>query len=846
MGKETTQPVAAEINQCIAVERRLLVFKLPCENIDEQTSSLLNKVRDLAKWQDVESISELSNRIRLAFGDEVVRALRDPTPAFRSKRLGEQYSISVASCKMAWQALGVPDALAEEFSREANVGAVLKYPGLGVHTLEGPLGSGKTLASQRMFQLAIIRALEDSSEPFPIFVTARDLHVPLKDYIEQECRGFADPFTQGVFVVVDGVDEKGAREGEELLRQASVYVDANPRATVLITTRSLSGIHTIGNLLTMPALDYDQVVDLIRKVSGQEFRLNNTYRWPSSMRDVARIPLFAVMIGAKLRDNPDLIFSSQTRLIELLAEDALQEASDNSAGLDRLLHTLAAHSIDSGSRVPLDEIDKVRANQRLLTTSRLVTEYSGTVDFTLPIFREWYAARALLEGTVGIEELEQVSDRWLVPLSMTLYSGDDKFIQSLMTHLTSSDPGVASLLIDEHQSEHERLRSGTAATSASFETGEQVGDNILGAMAAWERGLGKLYSVIAPVGPDGATKPLRIGLKGRYIVTRWYNGTQKEPLLASVSFEETHDRSLLDWSMFAMEAPDTELWRWVYTKKYLVHRQEKAIGLARLAICSHDAIRELSWEFALSASGQSSYGQTELDVQGVLKHIASLSLDNDTSIRLKGISYSISEINAVENHLKGLLAKEETVIADPWPQRNMPRISGPLWKFYSDQQLLARTQAVFSAALRIYAEVVGSWYERFAPRLRLFSLMPARLEGRLEIPLRESPPTTEPKMMLSLGYSEPKLSWHPRILPLGEQSEALFEIGTPTDDERDDEQYFSEESGAFARLRGQGSIDSRLFRVSSLFDVHIVLGPRPATTMACKWLVAELRELKWY
>ena len=656
------------------------------------------------------------------------------------------------------------------------------------------------------------------------------LHVPLKDYIEQECRGFADPFTQGVFVVVDGVDEKGAREGEDLLRQASVYVDANPRATVLITTRSQSGIHTIGNLLTIPALDDDQLVDLIRSVSGQELRLNNTYRWPSSMRDVARIPLFAVMIGSKLRENPDLIVSSQTRLIEQLAEDALQEASDNSAGLDRLLHTLAVLSTDSGSRVPLGKIDKVRANQKLLTTSRLVTEYSGTVDFTLPLFREWYAARALLEGTIGIEELQQVSDRWLVPLSMALYSGDDKFIQSLMTHLTSSDPGVASLLIDEHQSEHERLRSGTAATSASFESGEQVGENILGALAAWERGLEKLYSVIAPVGPDGATKPLRIGLKGRYTVTRWYNGTQKEPPLASVSFEEARDRSLLDWSIFAMEAPDTELWRWVYTKKYLVYRRQKATDLAMLAICSDDAIRELSWEFALSASGQSSYSQTELNIQGVLKHIASLSLDNDTSIRSKGIPYSISEINAVENHLKGLQAKKETVIADPWPQRNMPQTSGPLWKFYSDQQLLARTQAVFSGALRIYAEMVGCWYERFAPRLQLYSLMPVRLEGHLEIPLQESPPTTEPKMMWSPRYSEPKLSWHPRILPLGEQSEALFELGTPADYDREDDQYFSEESGVFARLQRQGSIDARLFRVSSLFDVHIVLGPRPATT----------------
>ena len=454
VGRETTQPVADEINQCIASERRLIVFKLPSEDRDELTSSLLNRVGELAKWQQVGNLSQLSQHISLAFTDEIVRALRDPTPVFRSKRLRDLLSFSVSSCRSAWLALGVPEALADELSQDNSVGGVLEYPGLGVHTVEGALGSGKTLASQRLFQLATNRALEDSSQPFPIFLTATDLHSTLRDHVEKECRGYADPYIQGVFLVVDGVDEKGAKEGTDLIRQASVYAGANPGATVLITTRPLSGLETVGNRLAIPALDNDQMVALINKLSGQELTVNHTYGWPTSMREAAKCPLFAVMIGSKLRDDPEVFFSSRSRLIEHLAEDALNDARENTEDLDRLLHKLAAHTITEGTQVPLSEIDNTLAKQRLLTASRIVTESSGFVDFTLPIFREWYAARALLEGTVGIDELRQVPDRWVLPLSMALNSGDEHFVQPLMAHLISTDPGLASLLIDEHKSEH--------------------------------------------------------------------------------------------------------------------------------------------------------------------------------------------------------------------------------------------------------------------------------------------------------------------------------------------------------------------------------------------------------
>lgn len=833
VGKDMTQPVANEINQCIAAGGRLLVFKLPSVSRDEQTLALLEKVSGIAKWQDVETVTELSQHIKFALSDEIVRTLRDPTPELRNKRLREMRSLSVSSCKAAWQALGVPEAIADELSKDIDVGSVLDYPGLGVHTVEGALGSGKTLASHRLFQLAVDRALTDSSQPFPILLAARELNGSLRGFIEKECKGYADPFTQGVFLLVDGVDERGAKEGKDLLRQASVYVDANPQSTIVTTTRPMSGLDAVGERIGMPALSNDEMVALINRISGQGLRLNETYGWPPSMREAAASPLFAVMIGSKLRDDPELVFSSRSRLIEQLAEDALIDSKENSEELDRLLHRLAACSITCGARVPLSEVNVVRARQRLLTASRLVTESSGTVDFTLPIFREWYAARALLEGTILIDELQQVSDRWLLPLTIALNSGDEQFTQSLMTHLASTDPGLASLLIHEHQREHERLGTDIQIEDSILGTAVQAGAEIMDAFLAWQQGLGKLYSIVGPVDPAGKARPLRIGLNGRFIITRWYHGTQSKPPLEGVSFEEARDRDSSCWSLLGMGVPNTSLWPWVFTRSYLVRAISKQSEFARLALSSADAVREFSWEFALAVTGQSRFDQSELSVQDILEFIAQHELTRYASVTLGGVAFSMEEMKTVEGHLKRLLANQETMISDPWPQSDLPFASGRTWKLYSEQQFLARTQAVYSASLRIYAETVHLWFQKFAPRLRLYGLMPVRLEGYLEVPSQDSS-----------FYTSPKLMWHPRILPLGDASEAVIELGTPTYDNEETERYFSQESEAYARLRGRQARDARLFRVSSLM-VDEILDPCPATTMACKWLMEELRDLQW-
>ena len=103
VGQETTAPVADEINECMASNGRLLVFKLPAVYRDTRTQDLLAKIENLAKWKDIEHLADLSEQMKAAISDEISRALRDPFRPIRDRVLTKSLKLSVSNCKKAWE-----------------------------------------------------------------------------------------------------------------------------------------------------------------------------------------------------------------------------------------------------------------------------------------------------------------------------------------------------------------------------------------------------------------------------------------------------------------------------------------------------------------------------------------------------------------------------------------------------------------------------------------------------------------------------------------------------------------------------------------------------------------------
>ena len=166
----------------------------------------------------------------------------------------------------------------------------------------------------------------------------------------------------------------------------------------------------------------------------------------------------------------------------------------------------------------------------------------------------------------------------------------------------------------------------------------------------------------------------------------------------------------------------------------------KTIVTRRLALPSDHATRELVWAFALAITEQGEFsprpiGRRKSSSPCFRSLQVELGKASRMVFRIPPLEITPDELTLVKRQLERLLEQGEETVRDPWPRfdqtpsRNARGCS--TWDFYSDDRLLERTTAVYSAALQLYMEMVDRWFAGFRNRLRFGRLFPVRLEGRV-------------------------------------------------------------------------------------------------------------------
>ena len=833
VGAETTSPVVNEVHACIAHDRRLLVFKLPADNRDELTQRLLDDVSHHVKWRNVASPDMLGPELTASISDELIRALRDPTPPARRQKLRAWRALSVARCKQSWISLEVSHELATELATDASIGDILAPADTRLQMLVGDAGAGKSLAASRLFQHAIDRALQDATQPLPFFFDARELREPLHESIDTRSVGLVRPFQQRILIILDSLDEVGVSRANDLLAQTHCYVDANPKSTAVVTTKPLPGLRLIDYHIRVPALSDESALSLMSRIAGRHVSLGEMYGWPESMRNAAKRPLFAVMIGSELRRRPELHLTRPVQLIDRLAQQVVENSRHEGEKIDTLLQELAVQVISTGQRVPKRHLNAVHSDHRRLADSLVIDEHDDTLDFTLQILRDWYAARAVIEGTTSIHEILPASDRWLTALQIVIDSASRELGDTVRGALASSDPGLAGLVMEDRARAWREERTIHDHPEPALE----AGDRLWKAMNAWGQGLGKLFGVVGPVRADGRTATVGVQSDSRTITTSWYQG---QDMLGPVV--QLPDRSELDslraeWPVLhtQMAGGNQREWPWLTAKGYLGKSLSETINTRRLALPSHDAVRELAWTFALAAKGQARLNPEPISLTEVARTADAIgrAVTTETAgISVGRLNLSVEEFRLVQARLSALEKRADTIMTDPWPPFDQvpPSDKRPCntWDFFSDARLLDRARMIHLAALRLYAEMLGRWFDGFRNRLRFGRLLPVRLEGHLA------------RSQQRHFEGAPVLKWCAKVVPLGEQSSVSFSWGSPNN--IDLLSYWKEEEDNLRHLRpgsdmtpppvqgnGMKAIDSR----------------RPATDLAHEWLIDDLKELGW-
>ena len=418
IGSKTTTPIVEEISACMRAQGRLLAFMLPATERDDETEALTRRVSNYATWKTIENVDDLPDHIRASLTDEILRRYRDPAPVNHDLYLRQKHRESIADTKRLWATLGVPENIAGELAEDHSVGHKLTIPTTGTLTVNARQGSGKTLAAHRLYQLALLNRLQDHFQPLPVFLNARNISGDLKDHIEGYIREHGLVYTQRVLVVIDGLDETGRSKANQLLNQAQSYTDANRNVSAVVITRPLPGLNLTTEDYALPECGEEEFLSIASRVAGREVK-----QFEIPFREYrSRLPLFATIVGAYLRQPMPIWGRTPSQMVSEMVRQALGDSLDDLGDAAEFLKTLAVASINSGESVDKALVAIKTSEQVRVANSRIVVEEGGKFDFTLAIFREWFAARAIVERSISFEEIELNSDRWVVPLAIAINS----------------------------------------------------------------------------------------------------------------------------------------------------------------------------------------------------------------------------------------------------------------------------------------------------------------------------------------------------------------------------------------------------------------------------------------
>lgn len=833
IGSTTTTPIVEEINACMRAQGRLLAFKLPATERDDETEALIRRVSNYATWKTVENVDDLPAHIRASLADEILRRHRDPAPVNHDLYLKQKHRESIADTKRLWATLGVPEDIAGELAEDHSVGHKLTIPTTGTLTVNAQQGSGKTLAAHRLYQAALLNRLQNHSQPLPVFLNARNISGDLKDHIEGYVREHGPVYTQKVLVIMDGLDETGRSKANQLLSQVQSYTDANRNVSAVAITRPLPGLSLTTEDYTLPECSEEEFLSIASRVAGREVRQVEIpfreYR--------TRLPLFATIVGAYLRQPIPKWGRTPSQMVNEMVRQALGDSLDDLGDAAEFLKTLAVASINSGESVDKALVATTTSEQARVANSRIVVEEGGRVDFTLAIFREWFAARAIVERSISFGELELNSDRWVVPLAIAINSENPNTGREIMERLASLDPGMAGLVLEEvkhswSKEEHsESLPPGTAM---------ELGTSIRNAMENWKDGLGSLMPALGMQAKNGSIPTLGIDVRPGWVTTSWYEGDKELAPVVQLpkDLQDRYEKHYGDWPRLTSRGIEsTRVWPWSITHDELSQSLSERLKDFRLALELTVGFHEFAYDLT-SYLRRNHFEARDIDTPtDLVDYVDECLREPNGDLRgsvtfgHSGYSFTVPELELFRERISELSRNGTDILVDPWPPPDKewsPGKRGGMWfERYTEERLLQRTNAIYNGALEIYNRIVERWLPAFNKRNQMTYILPFRMNGELRL-LDASKPNDRKDAVLNY-WNE----WVDDTVDSG----VFIEMGRK-------ERPFDDDTRKRIQAARERSIEQGKPYYSGWGVLH-GYESRPATALAHEWLTRDLRALHW-
>ncbi|OZD79384.1 hypothetical protein CH273_14280 [Rhodococcus sp. 05-339-2] len=659
--------------------------------------------------------------------------------------------------------------------------------------LVGPLGSGKSDMAEEWHRASLVTARKDSSAPAPVWLSSGSLNKTIEDFIVREI-GAEALAAQGVDVVVDGLDEH-TEDAATLLLESRSFVDRWPKSRVALTARAIDKGSPVREVAA-PLLEVGHANRLMATVAGQQLPPLN-----DQLAEAARRPLFALLIArhASAAEGATGI----PELVDRVVDDVVErEGFDLYAELRRL----AVETIRDGKPIDPARFTTTQIAARIRGSS-LVTRTGRTCGFSLATFEQWFAAKAIIEEEVDLdEELTSLEtfDQWKYVLAIVLAASEPVRADAVMGKLVRWNPGAAAWVIKETHA------GGLARTNPDYNSEDwaRIGTRLRFAAEAWMGGLGPLALATTPAQFTGTVSLERIAL-----------------------------------------AVDVQAWSlrisWLVRDELPGRPLDKVISLAGTSPFALD--RSISMRTHAITTGPNWVWETMRDHLGA-----------DFGDRLGLVADRVATQHAgvlrdefndmVRSKIRSPKGESTSPTPSLYPAPDLPPYPGAPWGQYSPKTILARAEAVAAAAMRCYLELTALLAPNFGDTLGVRGLMPVEFYGDVHYTASDA---DDPD---SWGPPEPGLAWLMR--PISRHGTAPSDCSsienavslTLNDKTRTTELRHNRDelyTWHKKRILDRPAYEPFAASFSTHFGNFDVLGDRPATALALGWLWADLVRLGW-
>jgi hypothetical protein len=580
--------------------------------------------------------------------------------------------------------------------------------------LVGDFGSGKSEMAESWHRAAIRELEEAVSAPLPVWLRAWDLaSQTIEDAVDRQV-GVIWRHGRGASIVVDGLDEADVAATQAILDGARILSRSQVGVRVLVTARPgvLSATDHEKQRVEAPLLSEVEALELVELAAGEP---HATWQWTAGMRTTVRRPFFALTAGSML--GSEQAPRSEADLIRTLVENSLASGAERfavtSAQTRSALTSLAVSLTRSGE----DQLSF--GDRQVARSSRLIADGPrDRVLFSLPIFQHWFAAQAILDGTVS--PMDAVADagnfnRWRWAAAVAALSASTlEAVDELVGTWVQGNPGAAGWILKEAFSSHGTWRPEGRGPIDPATTKARL----LKSLSIWAGALGPLAEDILPTqGGDGSVDTEVAVWDHQFAVRMDVRRPAPDDVTKIPWLSRSTPQAVQDWrSAFGGQVSDRLAWPWIVIRDRIAREM-----IGRLTddpyIGAPDGVwrQERRFEVArhIVRPGTRSYDDLAADeVRAASTKLLDRAAWNPRSrFTSRGRTVRGAELLDLVGWID---STEATQVLSHLPSADVAQpLSGWVWDFYSPERLMAFEAEVFGRACEAYEEALVHTFGRF-------------------------------------------------------------------------------------------------------------------------------------